>query len=731
LVAELARSQQCVGELRVEIARIYDSRSWRLMRPLRGLRRHAHNPYLLLRRMISEGARSLWRRLPGTVASKQGLKQVLFSRAGWMFAGTRAYSNWQWMNESFVSLPRREDSSAPLKVIDEPLQRVPKQLDVRRCDPPVRLIAFYLPQFHPIAENSEWWGDGFTEWTNVRPAQPQYEGHYQPHVPGDLGYYDLLDGRTQHLQVELAKLYGVGGFCFYFYWFAGRRLDLPFCLCWANENWSRRWDGLDSQILIGQSHSVKDDLAFIDHVSRYMRDERYIRVDGRPLLLVYRPSLLPDAKATAMRWRSRCRENGIGEIYLAYTQSFDAVDPAQYGFDAAIEFPPNITQPPPVTHLIKPVRDDFAGQVFDWSAFPTRSASFRKPSYKLFRGVCPSWDNTARRKNNGTSFINSSPRGYQEWLFNAIQDTLDREPAADRRLVFINAWNEWAEGAHLEPDQLHGYGFLEATRMACVRAELHRRPPPGRVERLAVVIHAYYPNVLKEIVARLNQVEGIAFQLYLSCPPDRTRIIKRILDDCRHPWQLVELTNRGRDVLPFLRLLPRVVADGHSVLLKVHTKKSTHREDGDVWCRDLYDKLLSEDAIRDALESFAQTPATGVLGPEGHLVPMSYYWGSNARAVERLACRLGVRPAELTELHFVAGTMFFAQVRALEPLLHLALGDDDFEAEAGQVDGTLAHALERAVSISALAAGLNVHAAGGLHARPAIDRNYAFAEASS
>lgn len=357
-------------------------------------------------------------------------------------------------------------------------------------DKPVRLIAFYLPQFHPIPQNDAWWGEGFTEWTNVRPAQPQFRGHYQPHVPGELGYYSLLDAATQRRQIELAKLYGVEGFCFYFYWFAGERLletpirnylndrslDLPFCLCWANENWSRRWDGLDSEILIAQQHSTQDDLAFIAHVAEYMRDPRYIRIDGKPLLLVYRPSLLPSPLATATLWREWCRENGVGEIYLAYPQSFEAVDPVQYGFDAAIEFPPNNSAPPNVTDQVEPLSSDFACTVYDWRILVERSRSYQAPGYKLFRSVCPSWDNTARRRNRATVFLNSSPVLYREWLSNAVQETETQQSNPQERLVFVNAWNEWAEGAHLEPDQRYGYAYLQATRDALDRTSRFENP---------------------------------------------------------------------------------------------------------------------------------------------------------------------------------------------------------------------------------------------------------------
>ncbi len=370
---------------------------------------------------------------------------------------------------------------------------------------PVRVICFYLPQFHAIPENNAWWGEGFTEWTNVRPAVPQFEGHYQPHVPDALGYYDLLDGATQKKQVELAKLYGIEGFCFYFYWFAGTRLletpilnyladpslDLPFCLCWANENWSRRWDGLDSELLIAQEYSAEDDLAFIEYVSKYLLDPRYIRINGKPLLMVYRPNLLPDAVQTMERWRKWSRENGIGEIYLAYTQSFEAVDPMVYGMDAAIEFPPNNSAPPNITSETSPLAPDFEGTVYDWRIFVERSKNYQDKEYTLFRSVCPSWDNTARRKNKGVVFANSSPAGYEKWLANAVNYTVASQPDPEKRMIFVNAWNEWAEGAHLEPDQRYGYAWLQATRDALTANTCNRHDAR---KKILVVTHDCHPH---------------------------------------------------------------------------------------------------------------------------------------------------------------------------------------------------------------------------------------------
>lgn len=347
-------------------------------------------------------------------------------------------------------------------------------------EPSCKILAFYLPQFHPIPENDTWWGEGFTEWTNVRPAQPQFEGHYQPRVPDTLGYYNLLDPGVQKQQVALAKNYGLGGFCFHFYWFNGVRLleqpilnyladkdlDLPFCLSWANESWSRRWDGKEQEVLMQQAHSPEDDIAFIAYVATYFSDPRYIRIKDKPLLLVYRPGILPNAKETTDRWRDWCRANGVGELYLACSQSFEKEDPTLYGMDAALEFPPNNMGVDRVKMAVRPTIPDFDMQLYGWRFLWRRSWNRPSPSYPLFWGVCPSWDNTARRKNKGTALLDAHPVLYQGWLMNAIRDTIRRFSHPDERLIFINAWNEWAEGAYLEPDKRYGYAYLEATRKA-------------------------------------------------------------------------------------------------------------------------------------------------------------------------------------------------------------------------------------------------------------------------
>ncbi len=342
----------------------------------------------------------------------------------------------------------------------------------------IKAIAFYLPQFHPIPENDKWWGVGFTEWTNVSKAIPQFTGHYQPRLPGELGFYDLRLIDIMKRQIELAKNYGLFGFCFHYYWFGGKKLlekpieaflnnkslDFKFCLNWANENWSRRWDGKEDDILIGQSHSEEDDINFIKEMTKYFNDERYIRINDKPLLMVYRPSLFPNPQETATRWREYCRNQGIGEIYLVSTQSFDNINPLDISFDACTEFAPNNMKIDHynLTSEVKLVSSNFQGSVYDYLAGLKHCVEYQNPEYTKFRGICPSWDNEARKPGKGTILHNANPQNYEIWLDN-ICDFTNKNLADPEKLIFINAWNEWAEGAILEPCRKYGYAYLDKT----------------------------------------------------------------------------------------------------------------------------------------------------------------------------------------------------------------------------------------------------------------------------
>ncbi len=364
-------------------------------------------------------------------------------------------------------------------------------------DNPVRLIAFYLPQYHPIPENDQWWGKGFTEWTNVARAQPLFHGHQQPHLPADLGFYDLRVPEVRQEQADLARSHGIYGFCYYHYWFNGRRLlnrpfdevlasgrpDFPFCLCWANEDWTRAWDGRSGEYLIRQDYSDEDDRRHIRWLAGAFRDRRYIRVHGRPLLLVYRASRMPDPARTAAIWREEARALGVEEPYLCRVESFtvERGDPAALGFEAAVEFQPDWTRlatTPPLRRqkwrrlawklgLSKSAYQQH--RIYEYAAVADLMLQKEPPGYRRFPCVTPSWDNSARRRADASILKGATPDLYQHWLRAAIERFRPSDP--QENLVFVNAWNEWAEGNHLEPCQRWGRAYLEATRAALLEAE--------------------------------------------------------------------------------------------------------------------------------------------------------------------------------------------------------------------------------------------------------------------
>lgn len=338
-----------------------------------------------------------------------------------------------------------------------------------------RVVAFYLPQFHAIPENDEWWGEGFTEWVNVRRAVPQYAGHDHPRVAGELGEYDLTEEAIKDRQTALARSAGVDAFCMYFYWFNGQRLLekpldqwrdrsdlLPYCLSWANEAWTRRWDGKEHDVLMPQTYDEGYEQRFFEDVLPHLRAPHYLHVDGRPILVVHRADLIPRPKTFSARLRALATGAGLQGLYLIAAETKPGIDARILGFDAVAEFPPVGSNTISATYLrpLSGVAPGFKGRLMSYERLVRRYLGRKSPGFVRHPGVMPGWDNTARRGSSATIYVGADPTTFGEWT----QTSIARETAVrgSDGLVFVNAWNEWAEGAYLEPDATSGSSYLEA-----------------------------------------------------------------------------------------------------------------------------------------------------------------------------------------------------------------------------------------------------------------------------
>lgn len=614
---------------------------------------------------------------------------------------------------------------------------VPKLSEAINLDgAPLQIVAFYLPQFHPIPENNEWWGRGFTEWTNVSKAVPQYIGHYQPHLPGELGFYDLRLVDVMRQQVELARQYGIGGFCFHHYWFGGKRLlerpvdqflaakdiAFPFCLCWANENWTRRWDGQENEILLAQQHSPEDDIAFIEDIIPALRDERYIRFNNRPILIVYRAALLPDAAATAARWRERCKQAGIEDLFLIAARSFNITDPRPYGFDAAIEFPPHQIPASRINDQVMIINPDYRGNIYNYEELASGFARQQVSGYPLIKTVMPSWDNEPRKPGAGHTFHGATPAAYARWLRSAYSATVEKVAADENHppFLFINAWNEWAEGAHLEPDRKYGYAYLHATtNVAREFVPLH--PEVEEIVRasqekftkrsdFAVILHLHYDDLFGEVQPYVETAEGadLFLSLRADISPDKCREISSSFPNAR----LAIYPNRGRDIQPFLHTLRLLREKGYDFACKIHSKKSPQRRDGDRLRTEALSELLGSKAkVNAILKKFRGNRSLGLVAPEGSLLRLDDADRNllNRPWLDRLFAKAGMKDlAGKYRCNFVAGSMFWFRVNALARIDELDLKTEQFEDELGQVDGTLAHAVERLFAAAAEKSGFKV-----------------------
>ncbi|GLH76742.1 hypothetical protein SSBR45G_16500 [Bradyrhizobium sp. SSBR45G] len=382
--------------------------------------------------------------------------------------------------------------------------------------PRAKVLAYYLTQFHAFPENDKWWGTGFTEWTNIARGVPRFKDHYQPRIPRDLGFYSLADVETMRRQAKLAKAGGVHGFVYYYYWFNGKRLlekpleqflkardiDMPFCLMWANENWTRRWDGMEGEVLISQDYLSDDDSRLLGDFNRHFKDPRYIRIQGRPLLMIYRPRLIPDTANVIARWREIFAKKFREDPIIVMSQSFDDFDPGPNGLDGAIEFPPHkITKFTPLRTAEHKILDDtFSGQIYSYDDVAKYSLEEPTPSFPLIKTAVPSWDNDARRQGTGLVIQGSTPQKYEAWLA-ALVEQAQKTPFFGEPIVCINAWNEWCEGAYLEPDLHFGSAYLNATARAVTGLTRDLSSP-----KILLVGHDAFPSGAQHLLLSIGKV---------------------------------------------------------------------------------------------------------------------------------------------------------------------------------------------------------------------------------
>jgi len=432
-------------------------------------------------------------------------------------------------------------------------------------EPKALILAFHLTQYHRIAENDAWWGEGFTEWTQLARGQPRFEGHYQPRIPGALGFYDLGDPAALRRQAALAKAAGIGGFVFYYYDFGGHRLlekplelclglpdiDIGFCLMWANENWTRRWDGADDKTLIAQTYDEANEARRAAELARHFRDSRYLRLDGRPLLMVYRAGLIPDAAATLARWRRLFAERFGEQPLFVMAQTFDDRDPRPLGFDAAVEFPPHkLTQGlPQIYEHLEIFDEDFEADAFAYDDLVAASLAAPGPPFPLIKTAVPAWDNDARRQGKGLTLVGSTPRAYERWLAALIAAA---QPVFGARIVCVNAWNEWSEGAYLEPDVHYGWAYLNAT----ARAAFGQAPPKALLGAIGEPAAMLARDLAARFGCRFERFEDAA----LAVAAGAEAVLTEEASDVRALAEAPETARDGRARALLARLWPGTIS---------------------------------------------------------------------------------------------------------------------------------------------------------------------------
>ena len=601
--------------------------------------------------------------------------------------------------------------------IDNEISLFEKNEDFSNFKTDIKTIALYLPQFHSIKENDDWWGKEFTEWNNVRKAKPLFKNHHQPRIPGDnleyLGYYDLSNEEVIMKQIELAKAHGIYGFGIYYYWFSGKRLlekpldlflnnkqlDFKFLLIWANEDWTRRWNGYEGKILIKQQYKPSDPFNFIRDIKKYIIDKRYIKINDRTIIGLYEPKKIPNLSNTISFWRKEARNLSIGEIYIIAclnNNSFEEMKNIKL-FEAVYEFSP---------------RDSMKSFVKDMPYLVYMSTLYKRIDFEntdndfpLYRGSMLEFDNSPRKKKKSSIFENYSPEQFYMLNKKIIKWTRKRYNE-NNRFIFINAWNEWGEGTYLEPDKKYGYSSINALSKALfdkqykeinINFSYFNKEP-----KIAIQVHLYYDDLITQIINKTNNIP-VLFDLFISTDSleKKDKIMNYTkLNSKSKKFEILILENKGRDVMPFLIQMKNKIKK-YKYICHIHTKKSLFIDIGENWRNYLYNNLLgTKNIVLEILSDFENNDKLGFTFPENYYKALLLFGEKinfpNKAYIKYLLNKLfGNLKLKVGEkIVFPIGNMFWAKTKAIFQIF-----DENFEnetpEESGQKDGTIMHGIER------------------------------------
>ena len=601
--------------------------------------------------------------------------------------------------------------------LDNEISLYEDNIDFSKYSSDIKPIALFLPQFHSIKENDKWWGKGFTEWVNVKKSNPLYEGHHQPRIPGDpekyLGYYELINPEVIKEQIKLAKSHGIYGFGIYYYWFSGKTLlekpisiilknkdiDFKFFLIWANENWTRKWDGNDKHILIKQEYKKEDPEKFIKDIKKYCIDNRYIKINRKPIIGIYEASKIPNINETIFIWRTKAKEYEIGEIYILVTLNKETVEYFQNMnlFNGAYQFSPRDSMFE--SNKIKS-KSNSNYYLYTSLLYKTFNLSNISNNFDFYFGSMVEFDNTARKK-DAVIFQKYSPEQFYMLNKKIILLTKNKK----NKYIFINAWNEWAEGTYLEPDKKYGYASINALSKAIFNLSYYDKDYKlgnlNNICKIAIQVHIFYEDLINEIINKINNIP-VKYDLYISTNSDiKKSIIDKIIKkySTANNYEIKIFENKGRDILPFLFQLQNNIKK-YKYICHIHTKKTKFTNFGDEWRNYLYNNLLgNKDIISEIISDFEINHKLGIIFPEAFYKVLTTYESEITKLdifyMNYLFKKLNKYFRIGKKIEFPIGNMFWGKTASIYQIFDLNKIINKFPKEKNQIDGTIMHGIER------------------------------------